>query len=184
MHRISDFRVGGVSRRNFSMFRKLCGEDTLKNVVIVTNMWGEVSPEQGAARERELQTDDMFFKPAMDKGAQMVRHINAVESGHAILRRIVHNKPLPLQMQREMVDEGRKIIQTEAGLELNRELENSAQRYQEELAEVRKEMVVALMAKDVEAKQELEGFHKEVIRTIQKIEYDRDRLSRDRELEK
>ena len=54
MHRISDFRVGGIAKRNFNMFRKLCGDETLRNVVIVTNMWGEVSPAQGAAREREL----------------------------------------------------------------------------------------------------------------------------------
>ena len=33
MHRISDFKMGGISRRNFHMFRSLCGEKTLKNVV-------------------------------------------------------------------------------------------------------------------------------------------------------
>ena len=61
MHRISDFRVGGVSRRNLSMFRKLCGDETLRNVALVTNMWSEVTSERGAARERELRTDPLLF---------------------------------------------------------------------------------------------------------------------------
>lgn len=37
-HRISDFEMGEISMRNLNMFRKLCGDGTLQNVVIVTNM--------------------------------------------------------------------------------------------------------------------------------------------------
>jgi hypothetical protein len=76
MHRISDVRMGGISTRNFKMFRQLCGESTLRNVVIVTNMWGEVGREVGEAREAELGSDDRFFKPVLDKGAHMLRHNN------------------------------------------------------------------------------------------------------------
>ena len=72
MHRISDFRVGGIARRNFSMFRNLCGDENLKNVVIVTNMWGEVDLPRGEAREQELRTDPQLFQPVMVQGAQML----------------------------------------------------------------------------------------------------------------
>ena len=54
------------------MFRKLCGESTLKNVVIVTNMWGKVEQDVGESREQELA--GIYFKPALDKQAQLVRH--------------------------------------------------------------------------------------------------------------
>jgi hypothetical protein len=81
MHRISDVRMGGISTRNFKMFRQLCGESTLRNVVIVTNMWGEVGREVGEAREAELGSDDRFFKPVLDKGAHMLRH-NGLTSAH------------------------------------------------------------------------------------------------------
>lgn len=166
------------------MFRKLCGDDTLKNVVIVTNMWGEVTPERGAARELELQTDDMFFKPAMDKGAQMVRHMNTRTTAEAILLRVVHNTPLPLRIQQELVDEGRDITETAAGEELNQELKRLAQEHREQLLVLQKEMEAAIQAKDEQTKEELGKVRAELITNIQKIEYDRDRLSQDYEREK
>ena len=52
-HRISDFRMTDVSGKNPSMFRKVCGDGALRNVIIVTNMWGEVDPQTGNAREAE-----------------------------------------------------------------------------------------------------------------------------------
>ena len=57
LHRISDRRVGGVAKRNFSMFRKLCGESTLKNAVIVTTMW---TPNPGAAAQAEEEEREKF----------------------------------------------------------------------------------------------------------------------------
>ena len=55
------------------MFRKLCGDSTLQNVVIVTDMWGGVNPQVGGAREAELVREGIFFKPVLDKGAQIAR---------------------------------------------------------------------------------------------------------------
>jgi len=140
MHRISDFRMGGISTRNFKMFRQLCGDSTLKNVVIVTNMWGEVSEDVGAARERELANEDLFFKPVIGKGAIMLRHENDGDSAHNVLRHILENNPLSLQIQRELVDEKKDISQTAAGAELNRELMLQIQRHKEEMKELQAEM--------------------------------------------
>jgi len=44
------------------MFREFCGDATLKNVILVTNMWGEVTQDVGEARERELTTN--FSSPS------------------------------------------------------------------------------------------------------------------------
>ncbi|KAL0058681.1 Rho guanine nucleotide exchange factor [Marasmius tenuissimus] len=49
------------------MYQKLCGGATLRNIIIVTNRWEEVSREVGEAREEELRTEDIFFKPALAK---------------------------------------------------------------------------------------------------------------------
>ena len=179
MHRISDFKVGGISRRNFNMFRKLCGDETLSNVVIVTNMWGEVSAERGEERERELRTDDLLFAPALQKGACMLRHDNALGSAQTILRRIVVNRPRALQIQRELVDEGKDISKTAAGIELNRELETMRLRHAKELAEVRTEMQEAIALKDEETKKELEAVRADLLRRMEKIESDRERLSKE-----
>ena len=140
MHRISDFRMGGVSTRNFKMFRQLCGESTLRNVVIVTNMWGEVSRDVGEAREAELVNQEIFFKPVLDKAALMMRHENTRDSAHHILLQIIDNHPLPLRIQRELVDQGKDISQTAAGAELNRELMEQIQVHKREMRELEREM--------------------------------------------
>ncbi|KIP01782.1 hypothetical protein PHLGIDRAFT_326849, partial [Phlebiopsis gigantea 11061_1 CR5-6] len=70
MHRISDVRAGGISRRNFALLRALCGNAPLRNVVVATNMWGEVDAARGAQREAELAADPLFFQPALARGAR------------------------------------------------------------------------------------------------------------------
>ena len=137
------------------MFCKLCGDAALKNVVLVTNMWGEVSHSIGEAREQELSSK--FFKPVLDKGAQMARHHNTVQSSHDIIRRAMKNHPIVLQIQRELVDEGKDIANTAAGEAVDQELKEQIRRHQAELEAVQDEMVQALKEKDEETRQELEG---------------------------
>ena len=134
IHRISDMRFTGISGRNLKMFRKLCGDTTLKNVVLVTNRWGEVSPEIGEAREWELC--NRFFKPVLDKGAQMARHHNTAQSAHDIIRRIMVNYSEALQIQYEMVDEHKDIVDTAAGEAINLDFDGLIRRHQAELKEV------------------------------------------------
>lgn len=183
MYRISDRRVTGVTRRNFSMFRKLCGDETLKNVMIVTNMWGSVTVEEGEAREHQLKTDNLLFKPALDEGARMLRHDNTVPSAQTIIGQIVDNRPMALCIQREIVEEGRDITQTTAGAELHRELVQLHKQHKLELADIHKE-IKALASGDSKSKGELEQAKADVEKAIARIQDDRDRLSREFEKEK
>lgn len=122
------------------MFRKLCGDDTLKNVILMTNMWGEVSEEIGATREAQLSQDDMFFKPALQNGARILRHYNTLESAKNILKCIISNHPEPLQIQRELVEEKKAISETAAGEILNEELRKLAKKHQEDMKVLKEEM--------------------------------------------
>jgi hypothetical protein len=132
--------MSGISTRNFKMFRQLCGESTLRNVVIVTNMWGEVSKETGDAREQELATKEIFFKPALAKGASLKRHENTPASAYKILRTIADNHPLSLQIQRELVDQKKDISQTSAGKELTKEWEIQLEKHRKEMKTLQDEM--------------------------------------------
>lgn len=177
MHRISDFRVGGTVRRNFNMFTKLCGDEALKNVVIVTNMWNEVDRARGIARERELATEDLLFKPAIDKGAQMCRHDNTPASGKLILHRIIHNLPLPLRIQQELVDEGLEISETAAGKELTRHLAALESKHRQDIAELHEQMEIACIDKDERAQRELAAALAELDAATQQTQRDRGRLA-------
>ncbi|KAJ7170857.1 P-loop containing nucleoside triphosphate hydrolase protein [Mycena crocata] len=164
MHRISDVRMGGISTRNFKMFRQLCGESTLKNVVIVTNMWGEVGREVGEAREAELASDERFFKPVLDKGARLLRH---------------DNDPRALRIQRELVDQGKEISQTAAGEELNRELAEQIKRHRQEMAVLQREMKEAIRAKDEETRKELEIDTRKLQAEMSRVQNDSQKLATD-----
>ena len=154
MHRISDKRFGGIAGRNFKIFRELCGETSLKNVVLVTNMWDEASRDVGEAHERELAS--AFLKPALDQGAQMVRHHNTERSAHDVIRRIMNNHPVVLQIQREVVDEHKDVANTAAGEAINTELAEETKRHELALAVMREEVLRAFEDKHERARQVLE----------------------------
>jgi hypothetical protein len=183
-HRISDFKMGGTSTRNFKMFRKLCGDTTLQNVIIVTNMWGEVNPQVGEAREAELIREEMFFKPVLDKGAQMARHENTVPSAERIIRLILNNDPMALQIQMELVKEGKDISETSAGEELTRELNAQIKKYKEELRTLREEMKQAIKDKEEEIRGELEIEVKKMQKEIARFENDTKTLASNYKREK
>jgi len=149
------------------MFRELCGDTSLKNVVLVTNMWGEVSQDVGEARERELTTN--FFKPVLDKGAQLARHHHTTESAHDIIRSIMKNQPVALQIQRELVDEGKNIIDTAAGEAINKELNEQMRRHQVELKAIQEDMMQALKDKDEETRKELEEETRKLKEEMEKV---------------
>ncbi|KAI6098405.1 P-loop containing nucleoside triphosphate hydrolase protein [Pisolithus croceorrhizus] len=178
MHRISDFRMSGTSKRNFRIFRELCGESTLNNVLIVTNMWGNVDSKTGEERERELATNDKLFKPVLEKGARLLRHDNTEASAHAILRNLINNQTAILAIQHEIVNQRKGLAQTAAGSELTRLLKEQAQRYGDEITNLRGEVELATRAKD-EARKELQEEVERKQLEIERIQRDVGRMATD-----
>ena len=166
------------------MFRKLCGDNALQNVVIVTNMWGEVTPQTGNEREAELMREDVFFKPVLEKGAQMARHENTVRSAESIVRRILNNHPLPLRIQEQLVDQHMDISDTDAGEELNREINAHIRRHKAEMLSLEARMEQAIKDKDEETRRELETEKQRTQREIEKFQRDSQRLESDYKKEK
>ena len=153
MHRISDKRFSGIAGRNFRIFRELCGESSLKNVVLVTNMWSEVSRDVGEARERELASN--FLKSALDKGARMVRHHDTEQSAHDVIRQIMNNHPVVIQIQREIIDEHKDITNTAAGGAINADLAEEMRRHEANVRKAQEEAAQALRRREEEARQRM-----------------------------
>jgi len=160
MHRISDFKMGGVSRRNFGMLRSLCGESTLKNILIVTNMWGDVALDVAERRERELASDDLLFKPVLDKGATMARHHGSLQSAQEILKHFLGSPEIALQIQTELVDQHKSVDQTTAAHDLEREarerLEAEQRKQEEEKRRVQEANRLAAEAQERERVRQME----------------------------
>ncbi|KAG8703807.1 hypothetical protein FRC11_010436 [Ceratobasidium sp. 423] len=162
MHRITDIRVGGISRRTFNVFRKLCGKDSLSNVLLVTNMWSDPPTSQQIDRETELRTHVDFFQPALDEGATMVRRAHKDQrSAHDIIRMLLRKDPVAMKVQQELVDEGKTLSDTGAGREVEHELLMAAEKHKADMEELKTEMEEALRDRDERTQRELTQYQKE-----------------------
>ncbi|KAJ4346018.1 hypothetical protein N0V95_005801, partial [Ascochyta clinopodiicola] len=109
MHRITDNRMTGSAQRYFEMFMKLCGDQNMENVVLLTTMWGELRDEaKGLQRERELRKE--FWK-AMEKNGSTIRRFDASRSmAEAFVCRLMRKEDIVLDIQDELVKEGRSEL--------------------------------------------------------------------------
>lgn len=179
MHRITDNKMGGPSRRNFHIFRNLCGDSGLQNVLLVTNMWSKVDLGDGEARERELASKEKFFKPALDRGARMFRHDGSQESAHAILHQLSGREPSTLLVQDEMVNQEKDLAHTTVGADIMRELREQGKRHAEALEDLCLGIEAARLAEDEETREVLQEEAKKARERIERIRGDLERMIRD-----
>ncbi|KEP51379.1 hypothetical protein V565_062630 [Rhizoctonia solani 123E] len=183
LHKITDTRVGGVSFRHMNMFRELCGTDSLKNVVYVTNMWSEPMKEDEIHRENELRESDEFFGVPLAEGAQMARHQNTKESAHSIIRALLQRGTTVPQISRELVDRGLKLEETNAGAVLGSKLEEEMQELADEIRQLRSDHAQALQTANEMYERMLEEQGWEEIERYQALEWQIALLEGDHELD-
>ena len=155
------------------MFKKLCGSDSLKNMTVVTNMWGKDVSQEQETRERQLREDSRFFKLFMDDQATMVRHHNTIESAHTITRQICTHVPLALDIQRETVDLSKVLPDTSAGIILHSDLQAPTQKLQELVTGLQERIKAARHegdgAKAEELRKELSGIAPGLVRLYNEL---------------
>ncbi|CEL59941.1 hypothetical protein RSOLAG1IB_09225 [Rhizoctonia solani AG-1 IB] len=164
LHRISDVRVGGISRRTFQTFRALCGEDTLDNVLIVTNMWSDPPTAKEVHNEKQLRENSKFFQPAIKAGARMLRrsHMDS-RSALDIIRMLLDKPPVAMKIQRQIVDEGGDFYATDAAMVLEAELTKMKQQHLKEIEDVKEELRQAKEQNNAQAQSELREFLEQAI---------------------
>lgn len=167
MHRIIDPRVGGTSLRHMNMFKELCGTESLKNVVYVTNMWSDPPTENELLREVELREE--FFDVPLSEGAQMTRHLNTHESALDVIRLVLDRNPTVPKLSRQLVDEGMNLEDTDAGKKLGGDLENAIRGLKEEIKAIRIEHEKASQANNQRWKKKLEQQEKEANEKHQRL---------------
>ncbi|KAH7905076.1 P-loop containing nucleoside triphosphate hydrolase protein [Hygrophoropsis aurantiaca] len=113
LHEISQSRMFGTSRKSLTMFRRLCGDNALKKVIIATTKWSEVGEKVGIHREDELMST--FWREMIGQGSRMARFQDTHNSAWDIVDLMVPSDSLPLQIQTEVVDHGKSIHETDAG---------------------------------------------------------------------
>ncbi|PMD34996.1 hypothetical protein L207DRAFT_517106 [Hyaloscypha variabilis F] len=167
LHRISDPRMSGSSIKNLRMFRKLCGAESMHNVSLVTTMWDKVTRVEGEMRERDLMDGENGFWKAMIGGGCLVRrHDGSVDSAKGLVAELAGMERTVLRLQEEIA-EGKRLIETEAGVSLNEELSRVRRQHEEELQCVKEEMAAAMKSGNEALQKKLEAHHAQVIADIE-----------------
>ncbi|KAF8438392.1 P-loop containing nucleoside triphosphate hydrolase protein [Boletus edulis BED1] len=117
LHRISDVRMAGTPLRNLSVFKYLCGDGNLKNIVLVTTMWDEVKDQSvGSRMEDELLS--VFWKDMTRLGSRTCRFQGTRESAWEIINCLDLESSgqgrTPLRIPQEKVDCGLQLHETTA----------------------------------------------------------------------
>ncbi|KAK6542555.1 hypothetical protein TWF694_006503 [Orbilia ellipsospora] len=136
LHRISDPRMEGSALRSLRMFRRLCGDGFLKNVVLGTTFWDTVGEETGIRRETELLETEGFFKDMKELGCEVVRIQDNRESNIELLEKFVEKRASILCIQRELLD-GKSLAESAAASAINAELAEIQQRNVEKLGDIK-----------------------------------------------
>ena len=139
LHDISENRMFGTSRKNLEMFRKLCGDDALKNVILVTTKWADVSTEVGEKREKQLA--DAYWKEMIGYGSTVVRFSDSHLAARDIIDHIVlgHQVLDFVRIQEELVIIRKRIPETDAGQALRAILQEQLQQQHEMAREMQRD---------------------------------------------
>ncbi|KAF2034235.1 P-loop containing nucleoside triphosphate hydrolase protein, partial [Setomelanomma holmii] len=131
IHRITDIRYSRSSVKTFEIFRKICGETALENVLLVTSRWHEIDGSTGADRERQLK--DKFWVYMLGHGSNISRFHGDRPSAVSLVSQLLCKDTVVLQLQKELVDEGKNLDDTVAGSYVSDSLEKLKKQYQDEL---------------------------------------------------
>lgn len=137
LHRISDPRMDGASMKNLRMFRKLCGPNNLRNVILATTMWDNISVAEGEIRESQLKKE--FWRDMILMGSTVARVPNDPIDAIKLVERFLDKETMVLRLQQELSG-GKTLIQTEAGAVIHEDIERLLLQYANDLEAAKKEM--------------------------------------------
>jgi hypothetical protein len=132
IHRITDIRYSRSSVKTFEIFKKICGERALSNVLLITSRWDGIDLATGAERERQLK--NKFWSYMLGHGSNMSRFHGDRPSAIGLVSQLLCRDTVVLQLQKELIDEGKQLDDTAAGAYVSTNLEKLKQQYQDELA--------------------------------------------------
>ena len=141
LHDISGARMTGSILKNIRMFRKLCGEENLRNVILATTKWAITPMNDAIVRERDLCSDQGFWGLMVHAGSRVRRFDNTEASAQSLVEELLHtgSKGFTPKIQREVVVEGKKLSQTDAGAFIEEALAKQAKEHKEEMKSLKEE---------------------------------------------
>lgn len=155
MHRITDNKMQGTAYRYFEMFKRLCGDRNMANVVLLTTMWDQLKDE-GIGLRRDQQLREEFWDVMESKGSYIRRFDGSRAMAEAITCRLMRQRNIVLDIQRELVDQGKRLGETTAGQLIAPRLENRIGESAEGIQDLDKRIAKAKDLQNMEERRHLE----------------------------
>ncbi|RYP48019.1 hypothetical protein DL768_006010 [Monosporascus sp. mg162] len=175
LHPISDNRFTHHAAKNLEMFKKLTGQQNLKNVVLVTSMWNRVGDVEGGRREVQLRQD--YWELLLAFGARMSRFDGTPAAARDVAAALLDNEPFYVQLQEEMGKGHKSLKDTAAGQEIMIELARLREKHERELAEMKELMLRTSAEENKAATAALEGHYKKMLNDMEKTLADERRMN-------
>ena len=184
LHDITKNRMSHGGTANLAMFQALCGDEPLKHVILATTRWGvlgEDSLKSADAFEHELETKQAYWGGMIAKGSKVFRFQNTKESALEVLDSLISRREeITLQIQQEMVNEGRSVASTSAGEQLNQKLLELEERLRQQMVAHEKAIADARQQHNVEMEAFKTAQAEKTAKLLRQIQSEKEKLQEDR----
>src|ERR1700727_3407644 len=99
--------MAGSMLKHLRMFRSICGQEAMPNVIIATTKCGEIKEANGERREEELKRD--FWRDMVADGCRIERFKYTYHSAWYIIDRLTEAETAKAQLLHEMVGRGLQL---------------------------------------------------------------------------
>jgi len=148
----------------------------LKNVILASTRWDQVKESVGADRENRLR--EHFWSYMIGHGSTITRFYGDRDSAQAMVSQLLGSGNIVLDIQRQMVDEGKTLDQTSAGVLINGKLAELISKSQRDLAEI-EELRRKLRESDDAMREKLEEDRKREMALVRQAQRDQVSLHTD-----
>ena len=140
--------MAGTPFKNLRTFKKLVGSGKMSSVALVSTMWSVSSGQDEEDRDRRLRETPEYWGDMIKEGTRPHRHHGDRASAIKIIIPLLGKKPTVLNLQKELVIEKKDLNRTEAGQEINAEMNKQREALERKIDLTKEEMTRARAAKD------------------------------------
>ncbi|CZR55998.1 uncharacterized protein PAC_05886 [Phialocephala subalpina] len=161
LHPINNTRVQGSAMKSIRIIKEVCGPEALSLILLGSSLWGKEDFEVAKRREDELTHTSHFWGSMIENGSRTFRFYNDQASAliacdHFIeQRRNANFRKVTLALQHQMINEGKTLNETDAGMEVEKDILQLKQICKSKIEEARLEAQRAVLMNNDEAARSL-----------------------------
>lgn len=154
-HPFTHVHTAGTPFKNLRTFKKLVRSGNMSSVALVSTLWSVSSGQDEEDGDRRLRETPKYWGDMIKEGARPHRRHGDRASAIKIIIPLLGKEPTVLNLQKKLVIEKKDLNRTEAGQEVNAEMNKQRETLERTIDLTKEEMTRELAAKDQKWVEEL-----------------------------